>query len=499
MNPSLAFLLRGLQQRLLSSASPLVPAKERAEWRREWQSELWHVRQACAPIDGDSWRAERQVTAFCVGAIQDAICLRRHAWQRTPPFYSLQGSASKCLLLLVAILAGSYALALLLPGVRVESHPSWYQVRPGTILIQDARYNNEAAATISADRYRLWKAKRQRYFDGFAFYQMSKQSVSAGSGAEAGLAIASGSSNLFAMLGLQVQLNGRTDARGSTTPSVILSQEIWKRFFKSDPAIAGSTIQVGGRLATIAGVEPDGAWRLPGRPDVWLLEPDSEIKSSGVGYVVAHLTALGRSEMWAHRVHITDYNEDDTGQDLWGISFEERTRGPWGVYQFTVMLAFLALPAITSFSLGEYSVSSHRPSWPRRLRCWGFLAAKIALLLPIVYYASLDLAFWFTTRYSPAAQYIQLLSSFSICLFGLQWTLLDQRQRCPVCLRRVSNPARVGHASWTFLAWNGTELMCLGGHTLLLVPGLPTSWFSTQRWLYLDATWDFLFAGSGVG
>jgi hypothetical protein len=499
MKPSFASFFCGLQQNLLRSASPLVPASQRAEWRREWQSELWHVRQTCTPIDGYSWRAERQVTAFCIGAIHDAICLRRHAWQRTPPFYSLQGSASKCLLGLIATLAASFALAILLPGVQLESHPSWYQVRPGLILIQDARHTDDAAATISLGRYRFWKGHGQKYFDGFAFYQISNQSVSAGSDAEAGLRVASCSSNLFALLGLATRFNGQAGDANQHLPNVILSEDLWKRNFSADPAVVGSTIQVGGRLARITGVEPHGAWRLPGRPDVWLLEPDSEIASRGVGYVVAHLTALGRSEMWTHRVHITAYNEDDTEQDLWGVSFEERTRGPWSIYQFTVLLAFLALPAITSVSLGEYSASSHRPSWPRRLRCWGFLAAKIALLLPIVYYASLDLAFWFTTRYSPAAQYIQLLSSFSICLFGLRWTLLDQRQRCPVCLRCVSNPARVGHASWTFLAWNGTELMCLGGHTLLLVPGLPTSWFSTQRWLYLDATWDFLFAGSGVG
>src|ERR1035438_3538190 len=63
----------------------------------------------------------------------------------------------------------------------------------------------------------------------------------------------------------------------------------------------------------------------------------------------------------------------------------------------------------------------------------------------------------------------------------------------------VTNPARVGHASRTFLAWYGMELICTEGHTLLHVPGMPTSWFSTQRWLYLDRSWEFLFAGSGVG
>jgi hypothetical protein len=124
------------------------------------------------------------------------------------------------------------------------------------------------------------------------------------------------------------------------------------------------------------------------------------------------------------------------------------------------------------------------------------LSAKIALLLPIVYLVSLDLAYGFTTFGRERAVYIQLISTFLMCLFGLRWVLKDQRQRCPVCMRCVTHPAHVGQASRTFLDWNGTEMMCMGGHTLLHVPSLPTSWFSTQRWLYLDTSWGFLFAGS---
>jgi hypothetical protein len=93
----------------------------------------------------------------------------------------------------------------------------------------------------------------------------------------------------------------------------------------------------------------------------------------------------------------------------------------------------------------------------------------------------------------------KLLIALLICLFGARWALLDLRLRCPVCLKRVAHPAQVGLASRTFLAWNGTELMCTGGHTLLHVPSLPTSWFGAQRWLYLDASWEFLFAGPDAG
>jgi hypothetical protein len=118
--------------------------------------------------------------------------------------------------------------------------------------------------------------------------------------------------------------------------------------------------------------------------------------------------------------------------------------------------------------------------------------------LPIVYLISLDLAYMRTTFDTLSSEYIQLVSAFSICLFGLRWALRDQRERCPVCLGKLTHPARVGQPSRNFLSWNGTELICVGGHGLLHVPEIPTSWFSTQRWMYLDPSWEILFPESGL-
>jgi len=217
------------------------------------------------------------------------------------------------------------------------------------------------------------------------------------------------------------------------------------------------------------------------------------MEAGAAGYVVAHLTAMGKAEMWASRVRITA-NMPETEDDLLGVSLDERGPTPHGLYLFALILALLALPAITSVSLGESSLNPHKTSWSKKLHRWSFLGAKTALLLPIVYFVSLDLAYAFTGIDRERAAYVQLASTFAMTLFGLRWVLKDQRQRCPVCVRRVAHPAHVGQASRTFLDWNGTEMMCMGGHTLLHVPSLPTSWFSSQRWLYLDTSWNFLFA-----
>jgi hypothetical protein len=497
MNPPCTWICSRIEWAILQCASVLTPGEERVEWLQEWKAELWHAREATRFDEEDTWKTEEAMLRFCSGAIQDAFALRRLSWGRNEAHTAFRGSAAQCLLLLSALLATSYILSLVLPGVRAENHPSLYKVNPGLILIQDAFANNDSLATISIKKYKVWKAQRQRYFDGFAFYRIAKENVSTHDSVNERWKVAHGSLNLFWMLGLPLRFSAAAGDAEGRVPGVILSDAVWQRDFGSDPHVTGRKVFIGRDQARVIGVTPAGVWRLPGAVDAWLLEPDNA--NSGVGYVIAHLTTPGRSEMASSRVQIISWNAEEPDDELFAVSFADRTKGPWGLYQFTIFLAFLALPAITSVSLGESSFCSFKPSWANRLRRWLFFGAKIAMLLPTVYFASLDLAYWHTTAYSISAQYIQLVSSFTMGLFGLRWIVLDQRNRCPVCLRRVTHPARVGLAGRTFLAWNGTELMCAGGHTLLHVPALPTSWFSTQRWLYLDTSWKFLFASSSAG
>jgi hypothetical protein len=479
---------------VLWCASLFVPGCQRIEWWKEWRSELWHVRQTRTPERGVSWTAEREVAAFCQGAFQDAFCLREQFGKRRSLHVTTMGSARQCLLLLIGLVVLSYGAALLLPGVSAVLHFSPYRDTRNLMLLRDSHYSEDSVPTISAAQYQLWSRRRQELFDGFAFYQVVKQPiVSTLRRPQTRGAIALASSNLFELLGLPIRF--AVEEHGDL-PRLILSDEMWKREFDRDPHVFGRVIHLGSSLVVLGGVAPTGSWRLPGEVDAWLLLPDIQRVSGELGFVVAHLKSTHTN--WGEGWHMSAPKPDGSVDDFFCVSLTERTRGPGNVFLFALFLACLALPATTALPLGEYRISSRKLSWLTRIRRWSFLGCKFALLLPTVYLVSLDLAHLRTTINPISSEYIQLISSFSICLLGLRWMLRDQRQRCPVCLGKLTHPARVGQPSRSFLAWNGTELICVGGHGLLHVPEMPTSWFSEQRWLYLDPSWEVLFADSGL-
>ena len=138
---------------VLRTASLLIPRSQRAEWWREWSSELWHVRQARTPHRAISWPAEREIAEFCLGAFQDARYLRAQSFNIQPlstpsapkrlPRATTMGSATQCTLLLAALIVISFGIALMLPGVRAEIRESRFHLSPDLVLIQSARAPNE--------------------------------------------------------------------------------------------------------------------------------------------------------------------------------------------------------------------------------------------------------------------------------------------------------------------------------------------------------------------
>jgi hypothetical protein len=233
---------------------------------------------------------------------------------------------------------------------------------------------------------------------------------------------------------------------------------------------------------------------LPGHIEGWVLDNDTDLSALPAdtkGFVVARVRASAfpprAKGLWHMRIpnEVGGYDHFDC------TSAAEQVPGPLVRLLMIMMYVCVIVPVTTSLSLGEYPANHHWPALSIRLRRWIFLATKVALVLVIAYSGSVVLGY-LNPKNGTLGLAIQLLVLG--CVFAFRWILVDQRNRCPVCLRLLGNPARVGQASRIFLGWNGMELMCRRGHGLLHVPEMPTSWYSTQRWLYLDCSWSGLFS-----
>jgi hypothetical protein len=302
-------------------------------------------------------------------------------------------------------------------------------------------------------------------FDGFSHYRITRQAVWAHDMPMTEWTVAQARSDFFAVLHLPVRFMERFPRAPNRLPQIVLSRDTWMRDFGGNPNMAGAELHVGSLDAIIAGVAFGGSTVLPGGANAWLLNSDSQVGNGKSEFVVGHLSPVG-------------YLDD----------------GRWGLSVGGILLAFLVLPFVSRPSIGEYGSGSRKPSLARRSRFWAFLFAKITILPAIVYYTSVDLGCLLVQPFSPSSDYIQAASAVALCLWGLGWAFRDQQRRCPVCLGRMAHPVEVGQPSQTFLGWNGTELVCERGHTLLHIPEIPTSWFATQRWVCLDESWQFLFA-----
>jgi hypothetical protein len=116
---------------------------------------------------------------------------------------------------------------------------------------------------------------------------------------------------------------------------------------------------------------------------------------------------------------------------------------------------------------------------------------KIALVQPTVLCGFL-LALWIL----PVVPIAPQLAVGAGWMLSFRWVLVDQRRRCPVCLRLLADPVRIGAPSQTLLEWYGAELVCSRGHGLLHRAEAVTSYAGRPQWHRLDDSWRGLFANA---
>jgi hypothetical protein len=438
---------------ILRSAAFLVPESQRRDWLAEWRSELWHVRR-----DPRGWN----VAAFCMGAFRDAFWLWRHGPNpgpgsflqldvQAPPAgiesFSDSGepvlsSPVRCLSILAGLGMLCVVAALPLPGARMVLRCALYPrdlVMLSPVEAGDPSVQNgflDPYPSVSRKQFESLKAQSAGQFTGLAFYVPTRLPVDTPNGKRT-LAVARTTADLFRLLNIPVE---------SLTQG-------------KEHSNSGKPVLVAASAA--------GRWNLPASVDGWLIEDETvfaALPEQTEGFVIGRLRydALHNSQFRFIRLC------DRSIAMFW-----------------IVLVAFAFACVFVAFMPSDSSGGHLRRIGPRRGL---FLAAKALLVLPIVMFGSLDLAS-ISSSLSPLYLDLALFGS----LFAVRWINADQRKRCPVCLRLLANPVRIGESSRILLEWRGTELMCLRGHGLLYVPEWPAIWSGRQRWMGLGTSWGGLF------
>jgi hypothetical protein len=166
------------------------------------------------------------------------------------------------------------------------------------------------------------------------------------------------------------------------------------------------------------------------------------------------------------------------------LSFAEDHGAPSLRAAGMILLLFLPLASVA------FTIAYRSPMPPpRKLRGWIFLGLKIALVLPILQGGVVALIV-----FAPGLVGLSMIAA-SVLLF--RWVFADQQRRCPVCLRLLTKPVRIGTPSQTFLEWYGGESVCSRGHGILHVPEISCTHSRKAQWLRLDDSWSGLFAKGG--
>lgn len=139
------------------------------------------------------------------------------------------------------------------------------------------------------------------------------------------------------------------------------------------------------------------------------------------------------------------------------------------------------------------------------MKYWGYLAAKLAIVLGIAYGIRVALQAWLPRpdpvvldiRPDPFATDLTytfaMLLYFLVCIAMLWTAILDQRYRCRTCLRRLRMPVSTGSWKNVLFAPPRTEYICTYGHGTLKIEDLQISGPHRPDWQPHEDIWKELF------
>jgi predicted permease len=275
--------------------SLLVVSERRAEWRAEWEGELFELWHRAERTPGRYPRPRLQLLQFSLGAIAHAFAELRQEWNAELLGYELRHTLrflvrnrvfSLTAALLIALGVGANTTvftivnAVMLRAPRGIAAPDRLAQmgRGGT----DARDFDSWSYPVFAD----FRAHNTVFTDLAAF---DTREVTLGRGDDVAPATAQlVSANYFRVLGARLA-RGRgfvdEEEREGGPAVVVISDLTWRRRFAADPDVVGKSLTIRGRDFQIIGIAaPDftGADVGSGRPDLWVPLGATSIVAGGM-------------------------------------------------------------------------------------------------------------------------------------------------------------------------------------------------------------------------
>ena len=484
-------------------ASWLAPASARTGWRTAQTRQAWHWCLFLAETGALNRHNKAELARFCWSGFPAAFWLRYDRDEFFARWERVRRSPSFALGMIGAAALLAVAFSGVIPAIRSllsSPIPDPQQVQ---IISIDGKFRRVRTETL-LDLAAAWKGSKlltavAPYSWAAGKLQTQRRTVP--------VLTARVGPEFFQVLQLNAAI-GRTFRSGDESGCIdcaVLSDEIWRYQFHSDPSIVGQKVVLDGYPRIVIGVLPRSFRLLTANISAWMLLDWAQPPYSNF---VERIGAVARARPGAseHRLEAELADLSENAGYVFPASLLTVTSEPAEVRRYVGSYLLLALLAVASAILIVYARSGDEvgraPLSARdRLRWWSFFVVKTVLLLGTTGLFAWGLAHRLSVSIygsiHPMTNAVSLWLFLVLALAPLSWAIRDQQRRCRVCRRRLGTPIAIGAPGHVLLDWSGTELVCSEGHGVLYLPDSQANWLERARWDNLDASWADLFKDSG--
>jgi len=267
---------------LVRLAAWIVPADRRVEWTAEWEGELHHSWRTAARAGAHGPLARARLHARCLGALPDALWLRRHHHGASDMFgldlnYAVRSLLRRpafgtiVVLTLALGIGATTAIFSVVNGVLLRPLPLPEPERLVRLSGEPTDGDREKVGTNSSYLDFVDIRAASTSFTGLAAVRSWPVTLTGGGGEPLRLRATYATSDLWPMLRATPVL-GRallaSDERADAPAVTVLSHALWQNQFGGDPAVLGKTLTLDGEPVTVVGVMRPGL-RLTSDTQLW--------------------------------------------------------------------------------------------------------------------------------------------------------------------------------------------------------------------------------------